>query len=160
MTRTIEPAAGDLGRASGPDERVRRALEGDAGAWAREHLEADIVGWLTTRSPDGRLQTSVISFLWDGSSVVFYSQPGTPKVRNIAAEPSVSFNLNSDPYGDHVLVFEGIAAVDRTIEPSDVEPAYREKFRTPYRHWGMDAERTARDFSVPIRIRPLRARAW
>jgi PPOX class probable F420-dependent enzyme len=135
-------------------------LAGDAGAWAREHLERDIVGWLTTRAPDGRLQSSIISFLWTGDGILFYSQPDTPKLRNIAAAPQVAFTLQSDAHGDHVLALEGIAEIDASVLPSDRHLAYREKYREPLAHWGMDEAQTARDFSVPIRVRPTRVRCW
>jgi PPOX class probable F420-dependent enzyme len=141
-------------------DRVREALAADSASWAREHLEKDVVGWLTTVAGDGRAQSSPISFLWDGGTILFYSKPDTPKLRNIAAHPQVSFNLNSDPYADHVLVVEGTAAVDETVEPSNVHPAYSAKYREPLAHWEMDEAQTAREFSVPIRITPIRVRAW
>ena len=51
------------------------ALDGDGAAWAREHLERDVVAWLTTVSPTGRVQSSVISFLYDdGSEAHFMDQ--------------------------------------------------------------------------------------
>jgi PPOX class probable F420-dependent enzyme len=134
------------------------ALARDDAGWAREHLTADAVGWLTTLAPDGRLQSSLISFLHDGSSIVFYSQPNTPKLRNLAHSALVSFHLQSDPYGDHALIVEGTAVIDPTIAPSDVHEAYRAKYREPLAHWHMDEAQTARDFSVPIRIRPVRVR--
>jgi PPOX class probable F420-dependent enzyme len=143
-----EPAGDPLGE----------ALAREDADWAREHLERDTVAWLTTVAPDGRPQTSVISFLHDGSTIVFYSRPGTPKLRNLAASPLVSFHLQSDPYGDHVLIVEGTAEPDRSIPPSDVHEAYRAKYREPLAHWAMDEAQTARDFSVPIRIRPTRVR--
>ena len=34
------------------------------------------------------------------------------------------------------------------------------KYREPLAHWGMDEATTARDFSLPIRIRPTRMRAF
>ena len=140
--------------------RVRDALAADSAAWAREHLAADVVGWLTTVAPDGRVQTSAISFLWDGQTILFYSKPDTPKLRNIAARPAVSFNLNSGPYADHILVIEGTAAIDGTAQPSDVHPVYSAKYREPLAHWKMDEAQTAREFSVPVRITPTRVRAW
>jgi len=133
-------------------------LAGDRGGWAREHLERDVVGWLTTVAADGRPQTSVISFLWEGDSIIFYSQPDTPKLRNIARSPLVSFHLQSDAYGDHVLSFEGTAEVDQSVPPSDVNTPYKAKYLEPLDHWRMDEAQTARDFSVPIRIRPTRIR--
>jgi PPOX class probable F420-dependent enzyme len=134
------------------------ALARDEAGWAREHLASDTVAWLTTVAPDGRVQSSLISFLHDGSSIFFYSQPNTPKLRNLANSALVSFHLQSDPYGDHALIVEGEAVIDPSIAPSDVHEAYRSKYREPLEHWAMDEAQTARDFSVPIRIRPIRVR--
>jgi PPOX class probable F420-dependent enzyme len=137
---------------------LEAALERDDAGWAREHLADDVVAWLTTVAADGTPQSSVISFLWEGETILFYSQPDTPKLRNIARSPLVSFNLQSDRYGDHLLIIEGTAAEDRTIPPSDEHSAYRAKYREPLEHWGMGEAETARDFSVPIRITPRRVR--
>ena len=134
------------------------ALARDDAVWAREHLERDVVAWLTTVAPDGRVQSSLISFLHDGSSVFFYSQPNTLKLRNLAHSPLVSFHLQSDPYGDHSLIIEGTAAIDPTIPPLDVHERYQAKYRAPHAHWGLDFTQTALDFSVPIRILPTRVR--
>jgi PPOX class probable F420-dependent enzyme len=137
---------------------LTEALRGDHAAWAREHLETDIVGWLTTVAPDGRPQSSVISFLHEGESILFYSRPDTPKLRNIAHSPLVAFALQSDPYGDHFLTIEGTAAIDPTVAPSDQHPRYYAKYLEPHAHWKMDVAEVARDFSVPVRITPRRVR--
>lgn len=134
------------------------ALAREGAAWAREHLERDIVAWLTTVAPDGRVQSSPISFLRDGEDLFFYSQPDTPKVRNIAHSPRVSFHLQSDPYGDHWLIVEGTAEIDPTIPPLDAHERYRRKYTEPHAHWGLDFTQTALDFDKPIRIRPTRVR--
>ncbi len=134
------------------------ALQRDEAGWAREHLASDVVAWLTTVADGGMPQSSVISFLWEGDTIVFYSQPDTPKLRNIARSPLVSFHLQSDPYGDHALIVEGSAEPDPTIVRSDVHPAYAAKYHEPLAHWGMDEAATARDFSVPVRITPQRVR--
>ena len=134
------------------------ALDRDDAAWAREHLERDVVAWLTTVAPDGRVQSSVISFLFDGGDLFFYSKPATPKIRNIAHSPRVSFHLQSDPLGDHWLVVEGTAGIDASIAPMDVHERYRAKYTVPHAHWGLDFTQTALEFSAPIRIRPTRVR--
>ena len=158
MTDATVPVDLPLGPAL--PEPVRAALaKGDAAA-ARRHLAIDVVGWLTTVAADGRPQTSVISFLWDGDGILFYSRPDTPNVRNIAARPFVSFHLNCDPYGDHVVVVEGKARVVPLEKRSDVHPAYAAKYREPLAHWGMDERQTANEFSLPIRILPERVRSW
>ncbi len=140
------------------DGPLAAALARDDAVWARERLERDVVAWLTTVAPDGRVQSSLISFLHDGPDVFFYSQPGTPKLRNIAHSPLVSFHLQSDSFGDHSLIIEGTAVIDGTIPPLDAHERYRAKYREPHAHWGLDFTQTARDFSVPIRIRPARVR--
>ena len=140
------------------DDPLSIALARDDADWARRHLETDVVAWFTTVAPDGRPQSSVISFLRDGATIFFYSMPGTPKLRNIAGSPLVSFHLQSDPYGDHQLVVEGMAGIDRSIPASDAHAAYRAKYREPLAHWEMDEAVTARQFSVPVRIRPTRVR--
>ena len=134
------------------------ALQRDDASWAREHLESDVVAWLTTIAPDGRPQSSVIGFLHDGDGILFYSEPDTPKLRNIAHSPMVSFNLQADPYGDHYLVIEGTAVIDRTVVPSNRHPAYQPKYHEPNEHWGMDDAQVGLDFSVPVRIIPKRVR--
>ena len=143
---------------TGSEAGVYGPLEAESGAWAREHLSNDVVGWLTTVAPDGRVQASPISFLWDGRSILFYSKPNTPKLRNIAAHPAVSFNLNSDEYADHVLIVEGTAVVEPDCAPSDVHPTYAAKYHAPLAHWEMDEAQTAREFSVAVRITPTRIR--
>ncbi|MGD0019941.1 MAG: TIGR03667 family PPOX class F420-dependent oxidoreductase [Candidatus Limnocylindrales bacterium] len=141
-------------------DRIRVALEAEPAAWASQHLVDDIVGWLTTVAADGRVQSSPVAFLWDGETVLVYSQPETPKTRNIAANSRVSFHLNTDEYGDHVLVFEGTAALDAAAPPWSANPAMVAKYREPLGHWELDETETSRDFSVAIRIRPTRVRAW
>jgi PPOX class probable F420-dependent enzyme len=130
------------------------------GAWAREHLASDIVGWLTTVAPNGTPQSSVVAFLWDGESVLLYSQPDAPKVRNIAANPRVAFHLQSDPHGMHMLTLEGNATPDETAAAGDALDAYLVKQRDAYGRWGMDPQVALREYSLPIRIRPTRIRAF
>jgi PPOX class probable F420-dependent enzyme len=140
--------------------RVAATLAKPAAAWGRRHLRTDIVGWLTTRSPDGQLQNSVISYLWEDGTILFYSEPNTPKLRNIEHDPTAAFHLCGDRYGDHGLVIEGLAEIDHSAAPSNVHPAYALKYRAPLAHWRMDLDETAAEFSVPVRIRPTRVRAY
>jgi PPOX class probable F420-dependent enzyme len=139
---------------------VAKALEAESAAWARRHLAEDVVGWLTTVAADGRVQSSPVSFLWDGETVLVYSKPETPKLRNIAAIPQVSFHLNTDEYGDQVLIIEGTAEVDASAPLWIDNPAMVAKYREPLAHWELDERETSRDFSSAIRIRPTRVRAW
>ena len=140
------------------DDPLTAALQRPDAAWARQHLDQDIVAWITTMAPDGRVQSSPISFLVEGGDLIFYSQPGAPKVRNIEHSSRVAFHLQSDPYADHWLSIEGTARVDRTIPAMDRYERYLAKYAEPHAHWGLDFTDTAQDFSLPIRIRPTRVR--
>ena len=60
-----------------------RLLPDDQRAQVLKRLDTDIVGWLTTVAPDGTPQASVISFLRDGETIIFYSEPDTLKLRII-----------------------------------------------------------------------------
>lgn len=144
------------------DEAIASVLDPamGGGRWAIKHLAADIVAWLTSVAPDGTPQSSVVCFLWDGRTVLFYSRAGVPKIRNIRHNPRVSFHLQCDPHGDHMLSLEGTAAIDETAPPSNLLPAYVDKYREPYLHWNMGADQTAADFPVPIRVQPTRIRVW
>ena len=104
------------------DGPLIKTLRRDDAAWAREHLETDVVAWLTTVAQDGRPQSSVVSFLHESDTILVYSEPDTPKLRNIAHSPLVSFHLQSDPYGDHYLVIEGTAAIDLSVPPVRCAP--------------------------------------
>jgi PPOX class probable F420-dependent enzyme len=137
---------------------LTEALSRDDAAWAREHIKTDVVAWLTTVAPDGQPQSSVISFVHEDGTILIYSEPDTPKLRNIEHSPQVSFNLQSDPDGDHYLVIEGTATVDRSVPPADRHAEFAAKHREAYAHWDMDPAQAAIDFSVPLRITPRRVR--
>lgn len=127
---------------------------------ALHSMDTEIVAWLTTVSPRGMPQSSVICFLWDGETILTFSEPDTPKMRNIAANPQVAFHLNCDPYGMHMVSVEGTAAIAGDVPPSDEHEAWMAKHLDPYRHWGMDPHETAERWSAAVRITPTRVRAW
>lgn len=127
---------------------------------ADRRLRTDIVGWLTTVDSMGTPMSSVVSFFWDGATIVFYSEPDTAKLRNLAANSRVSFHLNSDEIGDGMVTLEGDCRVDEDAPLSSAWPEYLAKYAEPYRRWKMDPDETARQFWVACRIRPERLRAW
>jgi len=141
-------------------DEVRTALLGADAAAARQQLAGDVVGWLTTVASDGRPRTSVISFLWDSEGILFYSRPDTPTVRDIAASGAVSFHLNCDPFGDHVVIIDGRAQVTPLEKRLEVHPAYAAKYREPHARPATDGREDTDDFSLAIRIHPERVRLW
>jgi PPOX class probable F420-dependent enzyme len=99
-------------------------------------------------------------FLWDGGTILVYSQAKARKVAHIAAHPKVAFHLNTDEEGSRVAVLLGEAAVDAGAPAADKMPAYLKKYRKGIRELEMTPEDFGRDYSVPIRIKPLSLRGW
>ncbi len=82
-----------------------------------QRLSDDDLLWLTTVSRDGTPQPSLIWFHWDGETVLIYSQPDTPKLRNIAENPRVSLHFQAN--------LEGAQAAYTSLRPivADRRPA-------------------------------------
>ena len=135
-------------------------LDSPAGARADRRLRTEQILWLTTVRADGQPQSSPVWFLWDGETFLVFSQPSAQKLRNLAGNPRVAVNLESDGTGDEVLTVDGTAAVDPEVPPSDEIEEYRVKYREGIQAMGSTPAELARDFSVAIRIRLSRVRAW
>jgi PPOX class probable F420-dependent enzyme len=127
-------------------------------ARAEEKLRHEIVLWLTTVSPAGQPQSTPIWFHWDGSTLLFYSQPGRPKLVNIAANANVALHLVGDPEGEDVITIEGVAALDPAAPPSDALAAYAEKYRSAIDGNGWTPASMAADYPVAVRVTPTRFR--
>ena len=74
-----------------------------AGAAAARRLETELIVWLTTVTPDRPAPEPRRSGSCgrDGEFLV-YSLRDAPRIRNIAANPKVALNLNSDADGGDV----------------------------------------------------------
>jgi PPOX class probable F420-dependent enzyme len=123
-------------------------------------LATERVAWLVTVDGRGTPQPLPIWFLWDGKTILIYSQPETAKLRNLARSDRASLHLNSDAYGDDIVVLTGTAAVDESAPPASDVPAYIEKYADGLRSLGMTPEAFAASYSVPIRFRPRKVRGW
>jgi PPOX class probable F420-dependent enzyme len=128
------------------------------GARVARRLTEDTIGWLTTVGADGTPHPSPIWFLWDGETVLIYSQPNTPKLRHLAANPHASLNLDGNGRGGDIIILTGEARVDETAPSSDALPAYGEKYAKGIRSLGMTPAGFAQAYSVPIRFTPARLR--
>jgi PPOX class probable F420-dependent enzyme len=125
-----------------------------------QRLRDDLVVWLTTVSEDGTPQPTPVWFLWDAGSVLIYSKPNTPKLRNIARRAGVSLNLNSSADGGDVVVLTGTAEVDPQAPPADQVAAYLAKYGAEIVNIGMTSDSFAREYSVALRVTVRRVRAW
>jgi PPOX class probable F420-dependent enzyme len=125
-----------------------------------QRLSDDDLLWLTTVSRDGTPQPSLIWFHWDGETVLIYSQPVTPKLRNIAANPRVSLHFQANHEGEDVIILTGTAVIDPSAPPSNLHEEYRRKYARGTVQIGMTPESLAAEFSVAIRVTPTRVRGF
>lgn len=132
----------------------------DADVHALARLGSDMIGWLTTVTPDGQPQTFPIWFLWDQGEVLVYSDRRAKRNLNIRANPRVSLHLNDDGGGGDIVLVEGEARIDESTPAPEDNGAYNAK----YGEWIRDQFTTAEEFmsvyNVPVRIRPTRGRAF
>jgi PPOX class probable F420-dependent enzyme len=128
------------------------------GARAARRLREELIYWLVTVAADGTPQPSPVWALEDGGTYLVYSQPGTPKLRNIEARPGVALHLDGNGQGGDIVIVTGEARIVRDAPPADRVPAYVQKYREGIRRIGMTPETFARAYSVAIRITPRHLR--
>ena len=130
------------------------------GARTAKRLREEQVIWLTTVRPDGSPQPNPVWFLWDGETIVIYSQPTARKVSHIRNNPKVALNFNTDAGGDDVVIITGAASIDADVLSAMDNAPYLEKYRDGIAQIGMTAERMAREYSTLIRITPKHTRGF
>lgn len=130
----------------------------DFGARAARHLQDDRVVWLITVDADGTPQPSPVWFLWDGDTALIYSQPSTPKLRNIGRHPRVGLHFNCTPSGGDVVILTGDASIDTGAPPANENSAYVDKYTDGIQSIGMTLDAFAQAYSVAIRVRPTSLR--
>ncbi|HEX3721692.1 MAG TPA: TIGR03667 family PPOX class F420-dependent oxidoreductase [Nitrolancea sp.] len=127
---------------------------------AERMLQEEEIIWLTTVSPNGQPESVPIWFYWDGTTVLIYSQPGKPKLRNIEANPRVALNFNSDPQGSHIVRMQGRAVIDQSTPPANDMPGMIEKYKDAIKRLGTTPAQFAEGYSVAIRVTPTRVTAF
>ncbi|WP_067819252.1 TIGR03667 family PPOX class F420-dependent oxidoreductase [Nocardia inohanensis] len=130
------------------------------GARVAERLDRDTIIWLTTVTPSGAPSPNPVWFLWDGTEFLLFSEPGQAKLRNIAHDPKVTLNFNTDAGGGDVAVFTGTARIDDQPLTADEKARYTEKYTRGLAEIGMTAEKFYSTYSTPIRITPERVRGF
>jgi PPOX class probable F420-dependent enzyme len=125
-----------------------------------ERLRKEMVIWLTTVRSDGMPNPTPVWFLWEGGSFAIYSQPGAFKVRNLAANPKASLNLNSDEWGGEVAIFTGEVTVEEEGHPALENAAYLEKYRERIEDIQMTPESFSESYSVALRFQVQKVRTF
>ncbi len=128
------------------------------GARVARRLRDEELIWLTTVAPAGTPQPSPVWFLAQCDTLLIFSQPNTPKLRNIGRNPRVALNFHANATGGDVVVFTGEATIKPALPPAAEINAYVEKYREGIRRIGLTPESMLATYSAPIRIRLERVR--
>jgi PPOX class probable F420-dependent enzyme len=120
-------------------------------------LHSNLMAWLTTVRPDGQPVTVPVWFLVrDDETILLYSRPQQGKLRNIAANPKVSFVLDVTDIGRNIVRLEGTARRDHDQPPANEHPAYLAKYTERIAAMFGTPEQFATLFSAAIIITPAR----
>jgi PPOX class probable F420-dependent enzyme len=127
---------------------------------AETRLRANLMAWLTTVRPDGQPVTVPVWFLLrDDETILVYTRPEKQKLRNLAANPKVSFVLDVTDIGRNVVRLEGTARMADDQPPANEQPAYLAKYTERIGALFGTPEQFARLFSVPLIITPAKLHA-
>ncbi|MEO7909106.1 MAG: TIGR03667 family PPOX class F420-dependent oxidoreductase [Roseiflexaceae bacterium] len=133
-------------------------LNTEFGARVERRLREERVIWLTTVRRDLTPQPSLVWFLWDAGTLLIYSKPNTPKLRNIEQSPTVALNFDSDGQGGNMVICTGTAIIDRQAPSLDQVAAYAEKYAPNIAGMNLTPVSFGQVYSVPIRVTPARLR--
>lgn len=126
------------------------------GARVARRLRDERIIWLTTVGSDQTPQPIPVWFLWNGRTLLIYSQPNTQKLRNIAINPKVALHFDGDGLGGDIVVLTGEAQIVTDVPVANEVPEYVEKYREGMARIGMTSDGFARAYSVGIRVTPAK----
>ncbi len=130
-------------------------INGSARDQLVKRLKEEAIIWFTTVTPRGAPVSNPVWFYWDGEDIIVYSQPDSHRVHNLQLNPKVSLNLQGvDGLGNNVVILQGEAR----LKPGNrgVPAGYWEKYRKFLQT--MNEEQMIAEYSVEIRVKPLKVR--
>jgi PPOX class probable F420-dependent enzyme len=133
-------------------------LNSSFGKRASHRLMEEEIIWLTTTDKHGAPQPRPVLFLWDGDTILIFSQPRAHKVSHIEQHNRVALNLDSADYGEDIVVILGNATILSTPVPEEIMDAYIMKYREGLERINFTTEQFKRDYNLAIRITPTALR--
>jgi PPOX class probable F420-dependent enzyme len=123
----------------------------DFGARAARRLREETVVWLTTVTPAGAPVSSPVWFVWEEpDAVIMFSRAGTPRTRNVEANPRVSLHFDGNGRGGDIVVLSGTATIEESVPAVPAE--YVEKYGADIERIGHTPESFSEAYPVPVRI--------
>jgi PPOX class probable F420-dependent enzyme len=125
-----------------------------------ERLRNATIIWLGSVRPAGRPHLVAVWFLWDGDTILIFSQPDTQKVRNLGQNLNVTLALDDTRGGAEVITIEGQAELLPNGSMDTIPPAYADKYADRLARMRLTPQAMAQSYSQPIRITPTRFTGW
>ncbi|GIG23461.1 hypothetical protein Cch01nite_41850 [Cellulomonas chitinilytica] len=139
------PDPTDPGRAAaGPRTAAQRRAD------TEHRLTHDVDAWVATVDDAATPRLTVLSFLWDGSTLLLSTASASPAGRNLATNATVQVGIGRTR--DVVLVGGTVEVVDRDTLSAQEGDAFAVKT-------GFDP-RTIRSAYAYYRVRPVTVQAW
>lgn len=121
-----------------------------------ERLRSEHIIWLSSVKQNGEPHMVPVWFLWDGKTILIFSQPNTQKMRNLQHDRRVMLALNTTPDGGEVLMIKGTAELGESADMKNEIPALAEKYKQEIQDFGWTAESMLQDYSKAIRVTPVK----
>ncbi len=131
-------------------------LSRERNAHIDHRLRAEPIIWLSTARPDGRPHLVPVWFLWDGQTILIFSEPGAQKVRNLRYSQQAVLALDTADEGEDVVIVEGDATLLAAGTVDSTLPAYVEKYARLMARIGTSPESMAARYTQAIQITPAR----
>lgn len=128
-------------------------LNSDFGKRVLKRLDEERIIWLVTVRSDLTPQPSPVWFWWNGKTILIFSRPNKPKLRNIIENEKVALHFDSDGRGGDIVIFNGKAEIVEDIPPANEVSAYLRKYREGLKRINMSPENFTKSYSIPILVK-------
>lgn len=117
-------------------------------------LRENAIVWLTSVRPDGRPHAVAVWFLWDGETILIFSQPDTQKVRNLRQNPHVLLAVDNTHDGADPITIEGTATLLEAGITDATRDSYLAKYGEGIKQLGYTLAQMVATYSQAIRVVP------
>ena len=123
----------------------------------KDRLEKDQIIWLTTVKADGTPLPNPVWFYWTGAQFLVFTETTSVKWKNMARNSKVALNLNSDPDGGDVVIFQAEAILNSPPISKEEMDFYTAKYRDGMVRMNL-TEESIKDTYNLVRITPEKFR--
>ena len=126
-------------------------------AQVAERLAKEQIIWLTTAKADGTPLPNPVWFLWNGGQFLVFTEAESVKMKNMSRNARVALNLNSDPDGGDVAIFQAEAETNPAPINEEELNSYVSKYSEGMQRIGLTTEVLIANYHL-IRLTPTKFR--